>query len=267
MVSRDVLTTGRAATAAGVLAVVGVEGEWLLDPQRDDGTITNTPVFVLLLGTATVGFTLLLVAVRGLRRESVQEQVQPTWPARAGAAMTTAGAGLLTAFGLGALVSGVIRGAPLELTFLAFALGMLLLSVGPVLWGLALRRQSPAPGVWQTLVLGGAAAFAAIAIEPDPWHDVALVAAFAAWSAIGVLLLRGRAVSDRASRVQARSGVWPRARESRQCAESRTDMDTPVTPGVWTRYGTVLPPAEWGGRCRPVPPVRVWPGARAAYAP
>ena len=59
--------TGRAAAASGVLMFVGVEGEWLLDPQRDDGTVSNLPVFALLTLTATVGFVLLLVAAMGLR--------------------------------------------------------------------------------------------------------------------------------------------------------------------------------------------------------
>ena len=67
---------------------------------------------------------------------------------------------------------------------------MLLLAVGPVTWGLSLRRRPPTPGVWQLLLLSGVAAFGALAIEPDPWHDISLTVMFAAWSALGVLLLR-----------------------------------------------------------------------------
>lgn len=48
--------------------IVGVEGEWLFNPQRDDGTVTNMPVFALLLLAATAGFVLLLTAVRYLSR-------------------------------------------------------------------------------------------------------------------------------------------------------------------------------------------------------
>lgn len=44
--------------------------------------------------------------------------------------------------------------------------------------------------MWQLLALAGVAAFAALAIEPDPWHDVSLVVMFAAWTAVGMLLLR-----------------------------------------------------------------------------
>ena len=68
----SVQLTGRAAAAAGVLMIVGVEGEWLLNPQRDDGTVTQLPVFALLLLTATVGFALLLIAGMGLRAPSAR---------------------------------------------------------------------------------------------------------------------------------------------------------------------------------------------------
>jgi hypothetical protein len=163
---------------------VGIEGEWLLDPQRDDGSVSALPLFTLLVLTATVGFALLFVATRGLRACSAE----PGRSARVGAALTSAGAVLLVAFGLTALVTALLTGSPLEASFLAFLLGMLLLSVGPVTWGLALRRRSPATGVWQLLVLAGVAAFAALAIEPDPWHDVSLGVMFAAWTFVGLLL-------------------------------------------------------------------------------
>ena len=185
MVSRFQLT-GRAAAAAGVLMIIGVQGEWLFDPQRDDGTVTNMAVFALLLLTATAGFALLLIAVMGLRAPSARS----TRPARIGWLMTVAGAGLLVVFGLATLVTAVLRGSPLEGSFIAFLLGMLLLAVGPVTWGLSLRRRPPTLGVWQLLLLSGVAAFGALAIEPDPWHDISLTVMFAAWSALGVLLIR-----------------------------------------------------------------------------
>ena len=59
----SVQLTGRAAAASGVLMIAGVQGEWLFNPQRDDGTVTNMPVFALLLVTATAGFALLLSAL------------------------------------------------------------------------------------------------------------------------------------------------------------------------------------------------------------
>ncbi|WP_328988556.1 hypothetical protein OG394_20255 [Kribbella sp. NBC_01245] len=186
-----VVSTGRAAAAAGVLMVAGTQGEWLLNAQRDDGTVTNTPAFVLLLTMSTLGFGLLTLAVRGLRRESARR----TMPTRSGAFLSMVGAGLLTAFGVVVLVTGVILGGPLELSFLLFALGMLSLSIGQLIWGLTLRRHSPAPGVWQLLALAGIAAFAAIAIPVDPWHDIALVVMCATWFCIGVLVLRTAATA------------------------------------------------------------------------
>ncbi len=164
----------------------GVQGEWLFNPQRDDGTVTNMPVFALLLLTATAGFALLLVAIMGLRASSGGS----TRAARIGSLLTLAGAGLLVVFGLVALVTALLSGSPLEASFIAFLLGMLLLAVGPVTWGLSLRRRTPSPGAWQLLLLSGVAAFGALAIEPDPWHDISLTVMFAAWSALGVLLLR-----------------------------------------------------------------------------
>jgi hypothetical protein len=181
-----VVSTGRAAAAAGVLIVAGTQGEWLLNPQRDDGTVTKIPAFVLLLTMSTLGFALLTLAVRGLRRESARH----TKPARTGAFLTMLGASLLTAFSLIVLATGIILEAPLELSFLLFALGMLSLVAGQLMWGLALRRHSPAPGVWHLLTLAGITAFATIAIPTDPWHDVALVVMCATWSAIGVQVLR-----------------------------------------------------------------------------
>jgi hypothetical protein len=176
--------TGRAAAAAGVLMTAGVEGEWLLNPQRDDGTVTDKPAFALLLVVSTVGFALLVSAVRGLRRAAVRR----TKPARASSMMSLIGAGLLVVFGAMVLVTGVASGSPLEVSFVAFALGLLLLSIGQVAWGLSMRRQPLARGVWQLLVVAGVTAFASIAIPLDPWHDLSLVAMFLAWSAIGVLL-------------------------------------------------------------------------------
>ena len=190
--------TGRAAAAAGVLMTVGVEGEWLLDPQRDDGIVTDKPEFALLLLLSTVGFVLLSLAVRGLRRTSARR----TRPARVGATMSLIGAGMLAVFGVLVLVTGVVSGSPLEASFLAFALGLLLLSIGQVVWGLSLRRQSPAPGVWQMLLAAGVMAFASIAIPLDPWHDISLAAMFLAWSVIGVLLLQYRTVSNMAPKAR-----------------------------------------------------------------
>jgi len=165
--------------------LAGVEGEWLLNPQADDGTVTNMPVFALLLLLATIGFVLLLLAVRGLRMQTPR-----TRTARAASLLSLVGAGLMVTFGLTTLMSSIVTGSPLEVAFLAFLVGMLLLAVGPITWALALRGRFPAPGTWQLLLLSGAAAFAALAVEADPWHDLSLGAMFLAWTILGVLLLQ-----------------------------------------------------------------------------
>ena len=177
--------TGRAAAASGILMLAGVEGEWVLNPQADDGTVTNMPVFTLLLLTATSGFVLLLFAVRGLRTATAT-----TRATRAGSLLSLVGAGLLAGFGMTSLVTSIVLGSPAEIGFLAFLVGMLLLAVGPITWALGMRRLAPAPRAWQPLLLAGAAAFAALAVEADPWHDLSLVTMFLAWTGLGVLLLR-----------------------------------------------------------------------------
>ncbi len=87
-------------------------------------------------------------------------------------------------------VSGLAQGSVLEATFLLFVLGMLLLAVGPVMWGISLRRGSPAVGVSPALVTSGIGAFALLAVPMDPWHDVSMVVMFTAWAALGLFLLR-----------------------------------------------------------------------------
>ncbi len=195
-------STGRAAVAAGLLMTVGVEGEWLLDPQRDDGTVTSTPGFALLVTLSTLGFVLLVVAIRGLRASSLRR----TRPARTGAMLSLVGSWCLVAFGLAALGSALATGSVAEIAFIPFVLGMLLLAAGPATWGLSLRRAREAAGVWQSLLLSGAAAFALLAIPIDPWHDVAMVVMFGAWSVVGLCVLRGSVTPTTPRRTQQRIG-------------------------------------------------------------
>ena len=179
--------TGRAAAVSGLLMLVGVEGEWVLDPQADDGTVTAPAGFALLVLVATAGFALLLVAVAGLRAATRHSR-----RARVGAALSVVGAGLLVAFGTSTLATFLATGQPWEPTFIAFLLGMLLLAVGPATWGSALLRGSPARGVGLVLVLAGLAALASLTLESDPWHDLAISGMFVSWSVVGLLLRRDR---------------------------------------------------------------------------
>jgi len=174
---------GGAAAVAGVLIALGVQLEWLLDFQQDDGTVVRPVPFILGLLTSAVGFAALVVAAHGMRHMGRKRR-----SVRVGSRMSTAGAGLLLAFVLAVLATGLATGSPTELSFLAFGIGMLLLSVGPVVLGLGVRHEHAQAG-W-ALVMAGVAAFAAVAIPLDPWHDVSLVAMCLAWSATGLTLLR-----------------------------------------------------------------------------
>lgn len=180
-------TTGRAAVAAGILMTVGTQGEWILDPQRDDGTVANLPAFAMLLLATNAGFVLLVVAALGMSRTAGAPR---TRAARVGGALTVAGAGLLTLFGFSTLISALVSGVAWQPAFVAFLLGMLILAVGCQIWGLSLRHRTSTPGLSTTLIAIGVFALAALLIEPDPWHDASLVGMFAGWSVLGLLVLR-----------------------------------------------------------------------------
>lgn len=177
---------GRHAAAAAVLMAAGVGGELVFDPQRSDGTVLNPAVFAICLGMGLLGFGFLLAAARGLGTVADARSRGIRW----GSKVCTIGAVLLVLCGVTVLVTGLASGAPAGIAFVPFGLGMLLLSVGPVVLGLAMRRQSHVRGLWALLVVSGIAAFAAIAIPLDPWHDITLFTSYAAWAGAGALLLR-----------------------------------------------------------------------------
>jgi len=102
--------------------------------------------------------------------------------------MSVVGAGLLVVFGLAVVVTALINDEPAGASFLAFGLGMLLLSVGSMTLGVSLRRQSPAPGSWALLVLAGATTFVAIAAPVDLVHEISLTTSFAVWALLGLRL-------------------------------------------------------------------------------
>src|SRR4051794_7556530 len=93
-------TTAPAATAAGgagtrvacgsALLFLGVALEWLLNPQRGDGTVLHPGRFALCVGTSVVGAALLAWGLRDLRGF-----VPSTRGARFGRATTVTGAVLL----------------------------------------------------------------------------------------------------------------------------------------------------------------------------
>jgi hypothetical protein len=92
-----------------------------------------------------------------------------------------AGAALLTAFAVVVLVTG-LGGRPLEASFIAFALGLLLSAAGALTAGIAVRRP--------LLVVAGVGALVALLAPGDPWHDLGLLAFCLAWTLDGVVRRR-----------------------------------------------------------------------------
>ena len=77
-----------------------------------------------------------------------------------------------------------LAGRPLEASFLAFALGLLLSGVGALTVGIAGRRP--------LLAVAGVGALVALLAPGDPWHDLALLVFCVDWAADGALRLRDR---------------------------------------------------------------------------
>jgi hypothetical protein len=174
---------GALLAAGAPLFAAGVAGEWLLDPQRSDGTVLDPVAFAACVGISLVGAVLLLRGVAGLAG-LVPEGRAARWGRRT----TLAGTALLALAVAAVLVTGLLTGSPHPASFVPYGLGVLALSVGPVVLGTALRRERPRLAA--VLVAAGLAAFASVAIPLDPWHDVSLMAMLAAWTVAGLLLGR-----------------------------------------------------------------------------
>ena len=188
--------SGTSAVLAGLLWAAGVGGEIALQPQRPDGSVVVPVLFGLCTVAAVAGAGFLVHAFRGLRAAALSSGGQPARPAgrtlRAGSWSCVAGALLLLVFSAAILVSGLATGRVWEPSFLAFALGMVLLLGGQLAFGLALRRHHlGARGVWPSLVVAGACVVVALGVAEDPWHDLGMFGLFAAWVALGSGLLRG----------------------------------------------------------------------------
>ena len=92
------------------------------------------------------------------------------------------------------VVSALATGAPLEASFLAFAVGLLLVAVGSVLLGLGLRASGAVGGWWTALPVAAAGALVALLVEQA--HDVGLFVLFArlgrSWASAGCGTAAGR---------------------------------------------------------------------------
>ena len=175
--------TGGAAVAGGLLLAASVGAELVHPVQNPDGSVVSPALFAGYLGVWSLGAAALLVAQLGLRRTP-----RLTAVGRAGAVVNLAGLGLLFAFGVVVVASGLATGTPLEASFLAFAIGLLLLAVGSALLGVGLRRSGAVGGWWTTLPVASAGALVALLVEQ--WHDLGLFVLFGAWVLLGVATTR-----------------------------------------------------------------------------
>ena len=183
--------SGGAAVAGGLLLAASVGAELVHPVQNPDGSVVSPALFAGYLGVWSLGAAALLVAQLGLRRTPGLTAV-----GRAGAVVNLAGTGLLLAFGVVVVVSGLATGTPLEASFLAFAIGLLLLAVGSALLGVGLRRSGAVGGWWTTLPVASAGALVALLVEQ--WHDLGLFVLFGAWVLLGVgTIRRSRRSADR----------------------------------------------------------------------
>lgn len=184
--------TGAAALTAGVLLFVSVATELLWNVQRPDGSVSDLPGFVLFLGGFGLGTVALGTALHGLGRGRTGAALSRA--GRIGRGISLTGAGLLTVFAVVHLGTGLATGTPLEASFWAFFLGFLLLIAGAVPLALGLRRSPLGGGWWAAVLVAGIAAAVAMSTAA-PWHEIGLFGFDAAWAALGLRLLSGRAVA------------------------------------------------------------------------
>jgi hypothetical protein len=169
------LSRPASALAAGLLLAGSVAAELVHPVQAADGAVLEPVPFAGYLLAWVVGAVLLVRAATGLPRTSRAT--------RTGRVLAVGGAGLLTAFGVVVLVTG-LGGRPLEVSFLAFALGLLMSAAGALTAGIAGRRP--------LLVVAGIGALVALLAPGDPWHDLGLLGFCLAWAADGAVRLGAR---------------------------------------------------------------------------
>ena len=161
------------AVAGGLLLAASVAGELLHPVQAPDGSVLQAVPFAGYLAAWIAGAALLTRAAVGLAGTSRA--------ARTGRMLSVSGFALLLLFGLVALVTGML-GRPLEASFLAFGLGLLLVAAGALTTGMASRRDG-----WPLLIAGGGAL---VALLLEPWHDLGLFVLFGSWVVLGLVVLR-----------------------------------------------------------------------------
>ena len=167
------LSRPASAFVGGLLLAGSVAAELVHPVQASDGAVVEPVLFAGYLLLWIAGAALLVRAASGLPRTSRATRI--------GRVLAITGAALLTAFAVVVLVTG-LGGRPLEASFLAFALGLLLSAGGALTSGIGGRRQ--------LLVVAGVGGLVALLAPGDPWHDLGLLAFCLAWAADGAVRLR-----------------------------------------------------------------------------
>jgi hypothetical protein len=162
-----------AAVAGGLLLAGSVAAELVHPVQSSDGAVQEPVLFAGYLLLWIAGAALLVPAAAGLPRSSRA--------ARIGRVLALAGAVLFTGFAVVVIATG-LAGRPLEASFIAFAVGLLLAAAGALTAGIAGRRP--------LLAVAGVGALVALLAPGDPWHDLGLLTFCLAWAADGVVRLR-----------------------------------------------------------------------------
>jgi hypothetical protein len=167
--------TGVAAILAGALYFAGQGGELVFgSPSRF--------VDVLFVTLGIGGFLALAVALWGLR-----EVIEGTRRGRIGMRLALVGVGFLVLFAV-QLVVEQIRTGDLPDNFILFAIGLLLILFGQLLFARDLR---PALGRgWVFPIIAVVGLVMALFLNSVGLHDIGLFVFEGAWIALGVALLR-----------------------------------------------------------------------------
>lgn len=184
--ARDVRGTGSLTGLGAGLQFLGLAGEWVLGSQQPDGTVVRPVAFAVCVGIWTAGTVLMAWGLTELRRAHREAGIALSRAGMVGMWPSVAANVLLAAFGVAVLSTGLVRGAPVEWSFVFFGLGYLLAIVGYVALALGLRRSRFVRRWWLAPLVAAAAILCALAIPLDPWHDLGLSVMSAAWVLFGL---------------------------------------------------------------------------------
>ena len=191
---RSTVVTAVAAILAGLLIFAGQAGELVFGSSSDLVGL----VYVLLVGG---GVAALGVALWGLRRLAGS-----TRRGRVGVWLALAGVAVLGLF-IVQVVINVIITRDLPQNFILFALGVLLVLVGQLLFARDLRPHFGK--AWLIPIVAAAGAVVALTIEADPYHDIGLFIFESAWVALGVILMRRKSSAEVTQANEVGPGVLP----------------------------------------------------------